>query len=62
MVETVGIHQVMWFVMLKSAKDRVIRVDTQDNRCHDVSSMERLAYKLGMLWEVCVAQMRGKLA
>jgi hypothetical protein len=28
MVETVGIHQVMWFVILKSAKDRVIGVDT----------------------------------
>jgi hypothetical protein len=28
MVETVEIHQVMWFVMLESAKDRVIRVDT----------------------------------
>jgi hypothetical protein len=28
MVETVGIHQVMWFVMVKSAKDRVIGVDT----------------------------------
>jgi hypothetical protein len=28
MVETVGIRQVMWFVMLKSAKDRVIGVDT----------------------------------
>jgi hypothetical protein len=28
MVETVGIHQVMWFVMLESTKDRVIRVDT----------------------------------
>jgi hypothetical protein len=27
-VETVGTHQVMWFVMLKSAKDRVIGVDT----------------------------------
>jgi hypothetical protein len=26
-VETVGIRQVMWFVMLKSAKDRVIGVD-----------------------------------
>jgi hypothetical protein len=23
-VERVGIHQVMWFVMLKSVKDRVI--------------------------------------
>jgi hypothetical protein len=28
MVETVGIHQVMWFVMLNYAKDRVIGVDT----------------------------------
>jgi hypothetical protein len=28
MVEAVGIHQVMWFVMLESAKDRVIGVDT----------------------------------
>jgi hypothetical protein len=28
MVETVGIRQVMWFVMLESAKDQVIRVDT----------------------------------
>jgi hypothetical protein len=28
MVETVGIHEVMWFVMLESAKDRVIGVDT----------------------------------
>jgi hypothetical protein len=28
MVETDGIHEVMWFVMLESAKDRVIGVDT----------------------------------
>jgi hypothetical protein len=28
MVETVGICQVMWFVMLESAKDRVIGVVT----------------------------------
>jgi hypothetical protein len=28
MVETVGIRQVMWFVMLESTKGRVIRVDT----------------------------------
>jgi hypothetical protein len=27
-VETVGIRQVMWFVMVESAKDRVIGVDT----------------------------------
>jgi hypothetical protein len=28
MVETVGVCQVMWFVMIESAKDRVIGVDT----------------------------------
>jgi hypothetical protein len=28
MVETVEIHQVMWFIMLETAKDRVIGVDT----------------------------------
>jgi hypothetical protein len=28
MVETVGIRQAMWSIMLKSAKDRVIGVDT----------------------------------
>jgi hypothetical protein len=28
MVEMVGIHQVMWFVMLESAKDQVIGADT----------------------------------
>jgi hypothetical protein len=27
-VETVGFRQVMWFVMLKFAKDRVLGVDT----------------------------------
>jgi hypothetical protein len=35
---------VMLFVLLKSAKDRILRVDTQDNMRHHVSSMERLAY------------------
>jgi hypothetical protein len=28
MVETVGIHQVMWIVMLEFAKDRILEVDT----------------------------------
>jgi hypothetical protein len=44
MVETVGFHLMMWLVMLESAKDRILGVDTQDNMCHHVSSMERLAY------------------
>jgi hypothetical protein len=30
MVETVGIRQVRWYVMLESAKDRVIGVDTPE--------------------------------
>jgi hypothetical protein len=28
MVDMVGIHQVMWFVLLESTKDQVIGVDT----------------------------------
>jgi hypothetical protein len=32
MVETVGIHQVMWFVMLESAKGPVIGVDTSEQQ------------------------------
>jgi hypothetical protein len=28
MVETVGIHQVLWSVLLESAKDRILGVDT----------------------------------
>jgi hypothetical protein len=32
MGETVGIRQMMWFVMLESAKDRVIRVDTPERQ------------------------------
>jgi hypothetical protein len=44
MMETAGIRQVMWLVMLESAKDRVIGVDTPGNRCRHVFGMERLAY------------------
>jgi hypothetical protein len=32
MVETVGMRQVMWFVMLESAKDPVIGVDTLEQQ------------------------------
>jgi hypothetical protein len=28
MVEVVGFHQVLWLVMLKTAKDRILGVDT----------------------------------
>jgi hypothetical protein len=34
MVEMVGIYQVMWFVMLESAKDQVIGVDTPGQQVH----------------------------
>jgi hypothetical protein len=39
-----GFRQVMWLVMIESAKDRILGVDPQDNMYHHVSSMERLAY------------------
>jgi hypothetical protein len=32
MVEMVGFSQVMWLVMLKSVKDRIIEVDTHGQR------------------------------
>jgi uncharacterized membrane protein len=44
MVETVGFCQVMWFVMIESAKYQILGVDTQENMCHHVSGMERLTY------------------
>jgi hypothetical protein len=31
-VETVGFHWVMWIVMLKSAKDRILGVDTLEQQ------------------------------
>jgi hypothetical protein len=38
MVEMVGVRQVVWFVMLKSAKDRVIGVDTLEQQVLVVTS------------------------
>jgi hypothetical protein len=32
MMETVGFHQVIWIVMLESAKDRALRVDTPEQQ------------------------------
>jgi hypothetical protein len=59
MLETVEIHLVMWIVMLESAKDRILGVDTQDNRYRHMFSMEWLAYYLWMLWKVYLARMSG---
>jgi hypothetical protein len=42
MVEMDGFHQEMWFVMLESAKDRILGVDTQDNMCHHVFGMDNM--------------------
>jgi hypothetical protein len=36
-VETVGFRPVMWFVMIESAKDWILGVDTQDNMCYLMS-------------------------
>jgi hypothetical protein len=44
MVETVGFRQVMWFVMLESAKDQILGVDTSGQHVPPLSGMERLAY------------------
>jgi hypothetical protein len=46
MVETVGIRQVMWFARLKSARDRVIGVDTPGQQVSPRVryGTERLAY------------------
>jgi hypothetical protein len=44
MVEMVGFCQVLWLVMLESAKVQILGVDPPDNMCHQVSGMEWLAY------------------
>jgi hypothetical protein len=44
MEEMVGFHQVLWLVMLESAKDQILRVNPQDNMCRHMSGMEQLAY------------------
>jgi hypothetical protein len=44
MVETVGFRQVKRLVMLESAKDRILGVDTKGQQCHHVSGMERFTY------------------
>jgi hypothetical protein len=44
MVETVEIRQVMWIVMLESAKDRVLGVDTPGQQVPPRVQYGRLAY------------------
>jgi hypothetical protein len=44
MVETVEVRQVMWFIMLESAKDRVIGVDTPEQQV-----LSRVEYEIACL-------------
>jgi hypothetical protein len=68
MVETVGIRQVMWFVMLESAKYRVIGVDTPEQWVlpHVLYGMTCLLIRdaMGIMpcsdeWEIGVVTHRG---
>jgi hypothetical protein len=54
MVETVGFHQVMWFVMLKSVKDRILGVDTPGQHVSP-----RVWYGAACLLIVCRAWLSG---
>jgi hypothetical protein len=62
MVETVGICQVMWFVMLESAKERVIGADTPGQQVPPRVRYGTTCVLIRMLWEVCLARMSGNLA
>jgi hypothetical protein len=44
-VETVGLHQVMWFVMLEYAKDQILGVDTPGQHVPP-----RVQYGTACLW------------
>jgi hypothetical protein len=44
MVETGGFRQVMWLVMLESAKDRILGVDTPGQHVPPCVCLEWLAY------------------
>jgi hypothetical protein len=47
MVETVRIRQVMWFIMLESAKGRVIGVDTPGQCVRYVMACLLIRYAIG---------------
>jgi hypothetical protein len=62
MVETVGVRQVMWFVMLESTKDRVIGVDTPRQQVPPCVPYGTACLLIRDAVEVCLAQMSGNLA
>jgi hypothetical protein len=62
MVETVGVRQVMWFVMLESAKDLVIGVDTPGQQVPPRVPYGTACLLIRDAVEVCLARMSGNLA
>jgi hypothetical protein len=62
MVETVGIHQVMWFIMLKFAKDSVIGIDTPGQQVSPCVRYGTTCLLIRDVVEVCLARMSGKSA
>jgi hypothetical protein len=48
MVETVGFHLGMWFIMLESAKDRILGVDTPGQH---VSPCVRYGMTCLLIWD-----------
>jgi hypothetical protein len=62
MVETVVILQVMWFIMIESAKDRVILVDTPGQQVPPHVRYGTTCLLIRDAVGVCLAQMSGKLA
>jgi hypothetical protein len=62
MVEMVGIRQVMWFVMLESAKDRVIGVDTPGQQVPPRIRYGAACLRIRDVVGSVLARMSGKLA
>jgi hypothetical protein len=60
-VETVGFRQVMWIVMLKSVKDRVIGVDTPEQQVSSCVWYGMTCLLIRDAVEVCLPQLSGKL-
>jgi hypothetical protein len=62
MVGTVEIHQVVWFVVLESAKDRVIGVDTPGQQVPPCVRYGTTCLLIRGAMGVCLARLSGKLA
>jgi hypothetical protein len=62
MVGTVEIRQVVWFVVLESAKDRVIGVDTPGQQVPPRVRYGTTCLLIRGAMGVCLAWLSGKLA